>query len=198
MTPETSEAPPTKWRHAVTTANKWRHAVTTATEAGFTHFDWLDCSDQIGRTEEFCLTLCLRHGDPYRGEETLIETSIPRDEASVDSLSDVFPGITWSEREIADLFGISFTGGDPRPLLLPPDFGAHPLRKESVAAARVAASWPGAKEPGDAAPSRRRMVPPGVPDPEVWGARDADAPEPDPADVAGSSEGGRVRRRRTR
>ncbi|MGH9251445.1 MAG: NADH-quinone oxidoreductase subunit C, partial [Acidimicrobiales bacterium] len=54
-------------------------------------------------------------------------------------------------------------------------FEGHPLRKEFVLAARAAKPWPGAKEPGEggpgaAAPSRRRMLPPGVPD-ASWGPR---------------------------
>jgi hypothetical protein len=36
----------------------------------------------------------------------------------------------------------------------------------------VVKPWPGAKEPGESdngAPSRRRILPPGVPSPEEWG-----------------------------
>ena len=42
----------------------------------------------------------------------------------------------------------------------------------------TALTWPGAKEPGEtaASPSRRRMVPPGVPDSAVWGDREPEAP----------------------
>ena len=77
-----------------------------------------------------------------------------------------------------------------------------PLRKDDVLAARTAEPWPGAKEPGEgpaagggASPSRRRMVPPGVPAPEVWGDRDPALGPPDPAEVAAAVSGGRVRRR---
>jgi NADH-quinone oxidoreductase subunit C len=49
-------------------------------------------------------------------------------------------------------------------------------------------TWPGAKEPGEsdrdtaAAPARRRMLPPGVPDPQTWGPRPPAAPDsPDSA-----------------
>ncbi len=41
-------------------------------------------------------------------------------------------------------------------------------------AARVAKPCPGAKEPGESdrdAPGRRKTLPPGVPDPAVWGPR---------------------------
>lgn len=175
-------------------ADQWHGTVASALTE-FPHFDWLDCVDDIGRSDTFRITLCLRHDSA----EHLLETTVDRDAAELDSISDLIPGATWPERELADLFGLTFTHGDPRPLILPPTFGQHPLRKESVAAARTAMPWPGAKEPGDAGastPSRRRMAPSGVPDPQVWGSLAADAPAPDPQAVAASSEGGRVRRTR--
>lgn len=175
------------------TPSDWTADVATARADGFTHFDWLDCVDQIGRADEFTLTLCLRNAE---GTERFVTASVPRDEPRIESLRAVIPGIVWSEREIADLFGVEFLGGDPRPLLLPPGFDGHPLRKDAVAATRSATPWPGAKEPGEtSAPSRRRTVPPGVPDPEVWGNRAPDADAADPAEVAASAEGGRPRRR---
>jgi NADH-quinone oxidoreductase subunit C len=42
---------------------------------------------------------------------------------------------------------------------------------------------------------RRRLVPPGVPDPAVWGDRDPAAPDPTAAEVTDSTAGGRQRRR---
>jgi NADH-quinone oxidoreductase subunit C len=73
------------------------------------------------------------------------------------------------------MFGVDFPGhpGGLRPLLLPPEFEGHPLRKEFVLAARVAKAWPGAKEPGEShdpkAARRAPMRPPGVPAPGEWG-----------------------------
>jgi NADH-quinone oxidoreductase subunit C len=105
----------------------------------------------------------------------------------VESLVDLYPGAAWHERETYEMFGIVFARHpDLRPLLLPPEFEGHPLRKEFVLASRVAKPWPGAKEPGEsdhdapaaAAPTgRRRTRPPGVPTPEERGPRDPGAPE---------------------
>lgn len=170
--------------------------VAAAKAAGFTWFEWLDCVDEIGRSDEF--RIVARLVNRATGESRQLETRIPRDRPQVASIADLYAGAAWAERELTDLFGVEFVGGDSRPLLIQRRFGAHPLRKDVVLGARAAVSWPGAKEPGEsaAAPSRRRMVPPGVPDAAVWGDRDPAAGEPDAAEVAASAIGGRVRRRR--
>jgi NADH-quinone oxidoreductase subunit C len=96
------------------------------------------------------------------------------------SLTALWPGVAWHERETFEMFGLDFSGFDDgsgleiRPLLLPDGFEGTPLRKSFVLAARAAKAWPGAKDPGDSgakAPSRRKIQPPGVPDPS-WGPRE--------------------------
>ncbi|MCE5243865.1 MAG: NADH-quinone oxidoreductase subunit C [Syntrophobacteraceae bacterium] len=47
-----------------------------------------------------------------------------------DTVSDIFAGAAWLEREVHEFFGISFQGNaDMRNLLLPEDADYHPLRK---------------------------------------------------------------------
>ncbi len=51
--------------------------------------------------------------------------------SSVDSVSDLWPCAIWWEREVWDLFGISFTGlEDHRRILSDYGFEGHPLRKD--------------------------------------------------------------------
>ncbi len=92
----------------------------------------------------------------YRARSRCVATVVP-----------IFPGAAWHERETHEMFGIDFAGHpDLKPLLLPPEFEGHPLRKEFVLASRVAKPWPGAKEPGESehtATRRQPMRPPGVP-----------------------------------
>lgn len=188
MTTETTHAvPPEEW---ITAAEALR-------ADGFGYFDWLGCIDDIGQQDTFTVLVRLERLGPDAAVAWL-RTTVPRDEAKLPSLRTVFAGASWHEREAGELFGVEFSGGDPRRLLLGPEFTGAPLRKDEVLAARTAVGWPGAKEPGesDASPSRRRMVPPGVPDPTVWGDRDATEPAASAADVAASAVGGRVRRRR--
>jgi NADH-quinone oxidoreductase subunit C len=77
-----------------------------------------------------------------------LRTLVPRDGGSLPTVSDLWFGANWHERETAELFGVTFDG-HPRPgkLLLPEEFEGYPLRKEFALMSREAKPWPGAKEP---------------------------------------------------
>ncbi len=170
----------------------WRAAIEGARAHGWDHFDWLSAVDEIGREPSLRVICRLRAAD---GGGLRVDTLIPREAAALDSVASVFAGAAWHERETAESFGIEFRGGDPRPLLLAASFEGPPLRKDEVSGARAGRPWPGAKEPGGATGGgARRLVPAGVPDPDVWGDRRGEAADPD--EVAASVDGARVRRRR--
>jgi NADH-quinone oxidoreductase subunit C len=174
----------------------WLRAVEALHRQGFDYFDWLGCVDEIGRRD--CLRVILVVRNLSRdAEPRMLNCWLPRDEPRIDSVRGVFAGAAWHEREAAELFGVDFVGGERRRLLLNSEFDGAPLRKDEVLATRTGMDWPGAKEPGesDSSPARRRLVPPGVPDPAIWGDRGASQPSPDPAEVAGAASGGRRRRR---
>lgn len=175
------------------TPDAWVDSARAAQESGAVWFDWLGAVDELGR--EDVIRIMLRAAPSPDSDGVLLETRVPRDEPVLDSVAAVWAGATWHEREVHDLFGVTFTGGDNRPLLLRPGTVGHPLRKDNVLAARVVREWPGNKEDGAGSTgARRRMVPPGVPDPDVWGDRTGDPATPE--EIAASIAGGRVRRRR--
>jgi NADH-quinone oxidoreductase subunit C len=158
----TVDVPPSEWTAAVRAARD--DAV-----LGCDFFDWLSAVDELA--EGFGVVAHVWSVE--HRHSVLLRTRVPRDNPVVDSIVDIYPGAGWHERETHEMFGIDFAGHpDLVPLLLPPQFEGHPLRKEFILASRVANPWPGAKEPGEsehAAARRQPMRPPGVPAPGEWG-----------------------------
>ncbi len=67
------------------------------------------------------------------------------------SLTEVYRGADWMERETWDMFGIEFDGHpalEPR-ILTVENFEGWPLRKDFHLASRIAKPWPGVKEPAE-------------------------------------------------
>jgi NADH-quinone oxidoreductase subunit C len=160
----------------------WVAAVTEARDAAYTFFDFLTAVDQSDAEEAPGLdVVChlMNPSTPNALRRIMVRTRVP-DGASIASVTGVFRGAAWHERETHEMFGLDFEGFDDgtglglRPLLLPDGFEGTPLRKSFVLAARASKQWPGAKEPGESehtkATGRRRVSAPGVPDPE-WGPR---------------------------
>jgi NADH-quinone oxidoreductase subunit C len=60
-----------------------------------------------------------------------VRTRVPRSAPAVPTISHVFPGANWHERETHEFFGIDFQGHPYLvPLLLPEDADFHPLLKD--------------------------------------------------------------------
>jgi NADH-quinone oxidoreductase subunit C len=60
-----------------------------------------------------------------------IRVQVPESEPSVPTLFDLYPGTEASEREVYDMFGITFDDHpDLTRILMPEDWEGHPLRKD--------------------------------------------------------------------
>ena len=162
---------------------EWAAAVTEARDAAYTFFDWLTAVDETDAAEDAGFDIVCHLMDvstPGTLRRLVLRTRVP-DGVAVPSITGVFKGAAWHERETHEMFGIAFDGFDDgtglglRPLLLPDGFEGTPLRKSFVLVARASKAWPGAKEPGESEHTRttggrRRVQAPGVPGPE-WGPR---------------------------
>ncbi len=75
------------------------------------------------------------HALPMTGagasERVRLKCRIGGDNAEIASVTGVWEGAGWYEREIFDLFGITFTGHpDLRRIMMPDDWQGYPLRKD--------------------------------------------------------------------
>ncbi len=62
-----------------------------------------------------------------------VKVKLDHEQPAVPSVTGVFPGAEFEEREVFDLMGIGFTGHpDLRRILMADDFEGHPLRKDYV------------------------------------------------------------------
>ncbi len=61
----------------------------------------------------------------------VVADDLPRDNPRIPSLTGLWPGAEWMEREAYDMFGIIFEGNrDLRRIYMPPDYASFPLRKD--------------------------------------------------------------------
>jgi NADH:ubiquinone oxidoreductase subunit C len=61
----------------------------------------------------------------------VVADGMPRDDPRIPSLTGLWPGAEWMEREAYDMFGIIFEGNrDLRRIYMPPDYTSFPLRKD--------------------------------------------------------------------
>lgn len=143
----------------VVDGSDWLSEWSAAHERGLTYFDFLTAVDRGDTIEVIAHAV-----DPDSIERIMLGAQIPAGSPRLDTVSAIYPGASWHERETAEMFGVHFVGlVDARRLLLRTSFGAPPMRKSTVLAARVAVEWPGIAEPGGTA-VRRRQRPPGVAD----------------------------------
>jgi NADH-quinone oxidoreductase B subunit/NADH/F420H2 dehydrogenase subunit C len=74
-----------------------------------------------------------------KGHKVFVRCALPHDEhPEIPTLSQLYAGANWHERETFDFFGIRFSGHqDLRRLFLDDDFPGHPLRKDFSDPTRV-------------------------------------------------------------
>jgi NADH-quinone oxidoreductase subunit C len=82
-----------------------------------------------------------------RNRRIRVIAQVPSDDPTIASISDLYPGVNFAERETYDLFGVEFTGHpDLTRILMPDDWVGHPQRKDDPPA-RVPVTFKGDPSP---------------------------------------------------
>jgi NADH-quinone oxidoreductase subunit C len=73
----------------------------------------------------------LLHSIEDRSRRLRLKCRVPGDRPEIDSVTPVWQGANWYEREVFDLFGIVFHGHpDLTRIMMPDQWEGHPLRKD--------------------------------------------------------------------
>lgn len=106
-----------------------RGSVAAAKEEGFTTFIDLCGVDHLRERPRFEVVVNLI--DRARARRLQIHCRVPGDDPTVESITTIFPGANFYEREAFDMFGIVFSGHpDLARILMPDDWEGFPLRKD--------------------------------------------------------------------
>lgn len=135
-------------------ASRWKDAITVARDGfGLTFLSWLSAidwrndvavGDKLAEPIEERYEMLCALSDLTDGTLVVISADIDHEAPSIESVTDVFAGANWHEREAAEMFGIDFVGHpDLIKLYLPDGFEGFPLRKSFPLLSREVKPWPG-------------------------------------------------------
>jgi NADH-quinone oxidoreductase subunit C len=115
-------------------------------ELDFDFFDFLTAVDW----QDEGLDVAVQLYSTRKRHRVRVKARVGPEDPSLPTISDLYPGADWYERETWELFGIRFEGHPQLVrLLLPEQFEGHPGRKDFPLMTRVAKPWPGRVEGED-------------------------------------------------
>ena len=90
---------------------------------GIDYLNYPDATDRYGVTYVL--------GNTATGERLVVKAYANDPDPELPSVTPLWAGADWMEREVFDLFGVAFPGHpDLRRILMPDGFEGHPLRKD--------------------------------------------------------------------
>lgn len=134
-------------------ADSWVESVDKVRDAGLEFFSFLSAIDwsnevQVGESLEESVEeryeVLVRLSSVHDNDAVTISTDVSKTDPRLSSLTGVFGGANWHEREAAEMFGIEFEGNpNLSKLYLPDAFEGYPLRKSFPLLSREVKPWPG-------------------------------------------------------
>jgi NADH-quinone oxidoreductase subunit C len=129
---------------------RWVEVARHLKDCGLCHFDFFTFLTAVDE-EENGFEIVANLYSVRRMHRVLLKTMLPREAPKLATLSGIWTGANWCERETWELFGVDFEGHPNQvKLLLPVEFDGFPLRKDFLLMTREAKEWPGMKEPEEA------------------------------------------------
>jgi len=104
-------------------------ALAAIKDAGFNAYEDMTAVDWLPSEPRFQLTYhILSHAYKQR---VRVKAWVSEADPAIESITSVFPGANFYEREVFDLFGIRFEGHpNLRRIMMPEEWVGHPLRKD--------------------------------------------------------------------
>jgi NADH-quinone oxidoreductase subunit C len=105
------------------------NAAAAVKAAGYNAFEDATAVDWFPSSPRFQLSY---HIVSHANKERLrLRVMLPAESPAVETITSVWPGANYYEREVFDLFGIRFEGHpNLRRILMPDEWNGHPLRKD--------------------------------------------------------------------
>ncbi len=92
-------------------------------------FDYLESVSCVDFPEHFEIVYHLQ--SVLFGYFLTVKTELPKEAPSCKSITEIWKGADWHEREIYDLFGVHFSGHpNLKRIFMPEDWKGYPLRKD--------------------------------------------------------------------
>nr|WP_022853763.1 NADH-quinone oxidoreductase subunit C [Thermodesulfatator atlanticus] len=113
----------------------------------FDHLADLTAIDWHGKKKDYRFEVVYNLYSIRYGYFLRVKAQVPEDDPRIDSVTCIWQVANWFEREVYDMFGITFNNHpDLRRLLMPEDWPGHPLRKDYPLSPEPEQEWQGYKE----------------------------------------------------
>ena len=130
-------------------AAKWQELAKHLKTCGRCRFDMITFICGVDWPDDQQIEIVVHLYSVRRQHHINMKLRVPREGGSVPTLSGVWRGADWHERETAELFGVTFEGHPHLvKLLLPEAFEGYPMRKDFLLMTREAKEWDGRENPG--------------------------------------------------